>query len=95
MLWPVNFTLAFVGYKVLEPFIAYSVEAAISYSNPGLIEQRLQNIENNLANRCRSLDDVAEVPFNRMEHWGNDGRIKPSAPVYGPFIRHSKKLDLE
>ncbi len=95
MLWPVNFTLAYVGYKVLEPFVAYSVEAAISYSNPALIEQRLKNIEKNLANRCRCLDDVAEVPFNLMEHWGNDGRIKSSAPTYGPFIRHSKKLELE
>jgi NAD(P)H dehydrogenase (quinone) len=26
-LWPVNFTLAYVGYQVLTPFVAYGVEA--------------------------------------------------------------------
>ena len=95
MLWPVNFTLAYVGYKVLEPFIAYGVEAGISYSNPEVINQRLNNIEHGLADRCRALDSIAEVPFNRMEHWGSDGRIDPAAPIYSPFIRHTKKLDLD
>jgi NAD(P)H dehydrogenase (quinone) len=95
MLWPVNFTLAYVGYKVLEPFIAYGVEAGISYSNPEVIDQRLKNVEHGLADRCRALDSIAEVPFNRMEHWGSDGRINPAAPIYSPFIRHSKKLDLD
>ena len=29
MLWPVNFSLAYVGYEVLTPFIAYGVEAGL------------------------------------------------------------------
>jgi hypothetical protein len=40
MLWPVNFTLAYVGYTVLTPFIAYGVEAGIRYSDPGVVEKR-------------------------------------------------------
>ena len=95
MLWPVNFTLAYVGYQVLDPFVAYGVEAGISYSNPEVVEQRLKGIEQELENRCRSLDSIKEVPFNRMEHWGSDGRIKPTAPIYSPFIRHSEKLQLD
>lgn len=95
MLWPVNFTLAYVGYQVLEPFVAYGVEAGISYSNPEIIEQRLKDIEQELENRCRSLDCIKEVPFNRMEHWGSDGRIKPSAPTYSPFLRHTEKLQFD
>src|SRR5262249_19365888 len=27
LLWPVNFSLAYVGFTVLEPFVAYGVEA--------------------------------------------------------------------
>jgi NAD(P)H dehydrogenase (quinone) len=95
MLWPINFTLAYVGYKVLEPFIAYGVEAGISYSNPEVIEQRLNSIEQELTDRCRALDSIPEVPFNLKEDWGSDGRIKPTAPVYSPFIRHSEKLKLD
>ena len=29
MLWPVNFSLAYVGYDVLEPYVAYGVEAGL------------------------------------------------------------------
>jgi NAD(P)H dehydrogenase (quinone) len=95
LLWPVNFTLAYVGYKVLEPFVAYGVEAGISYSDPGMVEKRLLVIKRELATRINNIDDVAEVPFNRMEHWGSDGRIKSDSPVHSPFMRHKQKLELE
>ncbi len=95
MLWPVNFTLAYVGYTVLEPFVAYGVESAISYSGTGEVEKRLARIERDLANRVKGLDKENEIPFNKMAHWGEDGRITPSSPVYSPFIRHNPKLDLE
>src|ERR1700736_2657311 len=29
MLWPVNFSLAYAGYEVLAPFVAYGVEAGL------------------------------------------------------------------
>ena len=52
-----------------------------------------------VAERLRLVEDlwdsIAEVPFNRKEHWGSDGRIKPDAPIYSPFIRHNEKLDLD
>jgi NAD(P)H dehydrogenase (quinone) len=31
MLWPVNFNLAYVGFDVLEPFVAYGVEAGLRF----------------------------------------------------------------
>jgi NAD(P)H dehydrogenase (quinone) len=95
LLWPVKFTLAYVGYKVLEPFVAYGVEAGISYSDPGMVEKRLLDIKRELATRINNIDDVAEVPFNRMEHWGSDGRIKSDSPIHSPFIRHKQKLEVE
>ena len=95
MLWPVNFTLAFVGYTVLEPFVAYGVESAISYSDSDDVTKRLLDIENHLSNRVKNIDDINEVPFNRMADWAEDGRIKPSASVHSPFIRHNPNLELE
>ena len=41
MLWPVNFTLAFVGYTVISPFVAYGVESGIQYSESKVIANRL------------------------------------------------------
>src|SRR6185437_1449454 len=44
MLWPVNFTLAYVGYDVLAPFVAYGVEVGLRYSDPATVEERLRAI---------------------------------------------------
>src|SRR5271165_4059212 len=40
LLWPVHFSLAYIGYSVLAPFIAYGVESAIRYSEPGAVDAR-------------------------------------------------------
>ena len=95
LLWPVHFTLAYVGYTVLSPFVAYGVEAGLRYSDPAVVAARLKQIEQNLGDRMQSLDRLPILPFNRMAEWGADGRIVPEAPVYTPFIRHRQDLELE
>ena len=95
MLWPVNFSLAYVGYDVLAPFVAYGVEAGLRYSEPAVIEERLKAV---VADFCATLPrfvDRTIVPFNRMEEWGQDGRIVPGAPVHSPFVRRKQRLALE
>jgi Flavodoxin-like fold len=42
ILWPINFTLAYVGYEVLAPFVAYGVEGGLRYSDQSAIDARLQ-----------------------------------------------------
>ena len=88
MLWPVNFTLAYAGFTVLEPFVAYGVEAGPQYSDPAVIKARLKGVvvEEFRAN-LQDLDRRATIPFNRKAEWGADGRIIADAPVYSPFIR--------
>jgi len=95
LLWPVNFTLAYVGYSVLAPFVAYGVEAGLRYSDPDAVTRRLIGIEQDLERSIAELDRRAVIPFNRMEEWGADGRIKPGAPVHSPFIRRRRDLPLE
>jgi len=48
LLWPVNFTLAYVGYSVLRPFVAYRVEAGLRYSDASVVEARLKRVEDDL-----------------------------------------------
>jgi len=95
MLWPVNFSLAYVGYDVLAPFVAYGVEAGLRYSDPAAVEERLMAIVDDF---CAALPRVGErttIPFNRKDEWGEDGRIVPGAPVYSPFVRRKQHLELE
>jgi NAD(P)H dehydrogenase (quinone) len=95
LLWPVNFSLAYVGYSVLLPFIAYGVEAGLRYSDASVVEARLQRVEENLGAALGELSQRAVVPFNRMAEWGPNGRITAAAAIYSPFIRRKQQLDLE
>lgn len=95
LLWPVNFSLAYVGYAVLAPFVAYGVEAGLRYSDASVVEARLKRVEEDLGSALHDLDRRAVIPFNRMAEWGADGRIVPGAPVHSPFIRRKRQLALE
>ncbi len=95
MLWPVNFSLAYGGFHVLAPFAAYGVESALRYSDPGDVQTRLAAIVAEFAAMLPNVATRATVPFNRMDQWGADGRIVPGAPVYSPFIRRKRVLELE
>ena len=95
LLWPVNFSLAYVGYSVLTPFVAYGVEAGLRYSEPAVVAARLKRVEDDLGAALRGLNQRAIVPFNRMEEWGPNGRITAAAAVHSPFIRRRQHLDLE
>jgi NAD(P)H dehydrogenase (quinone) len=95
MLWLINFSMAYVGFDVLEPHVAYGVEAGLRYSEPQVVEERLKKIEIDYIVRLGEIETEAFIPFNRMADWGPDGRIKPESPVYSPFIRHREKLVIE
>lgn len=95
LLWPVNFTLAYVGYAVLRPFVAYGVEAGLRYSDPAAVQARLERTAESWATTLERIEDVPAIPFNTMAQWGDDGRIIPEAPVHSPFIRRRRRLELE
>lgn len=94
MLWPVNVNLAYVGFTVLQPFVAYGVEAGLRYSDPEVIRSRLEKTLETFRSELSALDDRPVVPFNKMSEWGPDGRLAPGAPVYSPFIRRKETLEL-
>jgi len=90
----VNFSLAYVGFTVLAPFIGYGVESGLRYSSRDVVEARLRRVADDLADRLHRIDTAPVIPFNRMADWTETGRIKPTAPAYTPFMRHREKLDL-
>jgi len=95
LLWPVHFTLAYVGFTVLEPFVAYGVEAGLRYSDPESIRSRLADAARRLGDRLCRPDALRSIPFHPMAEWGSDGRIVAGAPSHSPFIRHRRDLALD
>jgi NAD(P)H dehydrogenase (quinone) len=94
LLWPVHFSLAYVGLAILEPFVAYGVESGLRYSDDSVLQSRLEEVASEFTAALVGLDGRASIPFNRMAEWGKDGRIVASAKAYSPFIRHRKHLQL-
>lgn len=94
LLWPVNFSLAYVGFGVLTPHVAYGVEAGLRYSDPHEVAMRLEKIQADYISRLQTVETEAVLQFNGMDDWGGNGRIKASAPAYSPFIRHRERLEI-
>ncbi len=90
----IHFSIAYVGFSILPPYVAYGVEAGLRYSDEEVVAKRLENIEREYAQRLNNLERDETLPFNKMSERGDDGHIIESAPVYTPFIRHNKELDL-
>jgi NAD(P)H dehydrogenase (quinone) len=94
LLWPVQFSLAYVGYTVLSPFVAYGVESGLRYSDAAVLEARLEGVSEAFRQALIDIDRRSVIPFNRMAEWQPSGRISADAPVYSPFIRQRRGLDL-
>ncbi len=96
LLWPVNFTLAYVGYSR-----ACALRRLRRRGRPqifgrlrggGAAEARGSRTS---MPRSGVWISAPVVPFNRMAEWGADGRITAEAEIHSPFIRRKQHLDLE
>jgi NAD(P)H dehydrogenase (quinone) len=79
----------------VSPFVAYGVEAGLRYSDPSAIEERLKAAAREFCAMLPRINERTTIPFNRMAEWGPDGRLKPDAKVYSPFVRRKPRLDIE
>jgi hypothetical protein len=87
LLWPALFTFYYVGFSPLPPFITYGVDVGTPWELGVSIE--------NFRGCLKSLDSTDAVPFNRIDEWDSDGRLRLGTPVFSPFIRRRRHLDLE
>jgi NAD(P)H dehydrogenase (quinone) len=80
---------------VLAPFVSYGVEAGLRYSDPAVVEARLKGVVADFRAALPCVGERTVIPFNRIDEWGEDGRIVAGAPVHSPFIRRRRRLELE
>jgi NAD(P)H dehydrogenase (quinone) len=74
MLWPVQYSMHYMGFSVLPPFISYGVQGhGYSYEAESSLQDRLKCNLNSWASYLTKLDDVEPLKFPGWAHWNEDG----------------------
>lgn len=89
ILWPVHYSLHYVGFTVLEPVIVTDVRGGRSAAEAELRGMRLEQQLLDHGSMIERIDERSAIAFNRADDWDERGKLKPGAPVYSPFIRHA------
>lgn len=89
-LWPIQFPFRYLGFDVYEPEILHGVGgvAFIEGHEGGL--SILDAYCNRWAATLETLSARTIIPFNSDQEFDETKRLVPDAPVYSPFIRHTK-----
>jgi len=87
LLWPLNFTLHYLGFTVLEPFVAFGVEGGLKYSEESVAARRLEDHKRRYGEALRALEARSPLPFNGWDDWDEEGRLRPGVPGHSPFMR--------
>ena len=85
--WPTNYTLAYIGYTVLPPFIAYGVMPASTPANVGQVSDALKASEERYRQHLLTLDSRPALQFNKWGDWDQSGRLKPDVEIRNAFSR--------
>ena len=87
LLWHIHYSIYYMGFEILAPFVAYGVESGISYSDPGAVRTRLEGYKESLRARLTDLDAVPRVPFSGWDDWDERGLLKPGVAGHSAFVR--------
>jgi NAD(P)H dehydrogenase (quinone) len=90
LLWPTLYSLRYVGFTVLEPFLIHGVRSGLQGPDADAQARRLEQETERYRRWLLDLHNASAMPFNTDDHWDDAGKLKPDAPVYSPFIRHDK-----
>ncbi len=87
LLWHIHYSIYYMGFEILAPFVAYGVESGISYSDPGAVRARLEGYKDALRARLLNLDAVPSLPFSGWDDWDESGLLKPGVAGHSFFVR--------
>lgn len=75
MLWPVQYSMHYMGFSVLPPFVSYGVQGhGYSYEDEGSLHDRLSRNLADWQSRLTTLDGEEPLDFPGWADWDEDGR---------------------
>lgn len=94
MLWPLMYSLHYVGFDVLEPHLIYGVRGGLVADEEKRQRDQLTQQSLEYQAKLARWTDWPSVLFNRNEDFTDGQVLKPDAPVYSPFVRHAEVADI-
>ncbi|MGB7756084.1 MAG: hypothetical protein WBL23_08470 [Salinisphaera sp.] len=80
LLWPINYSLYYMGFDVLAPQVAYGVQGAgIAYREADDFARHLAEAKHAWAERLRHIDRDRPIPFTGWGDW-DDGVLAEAHP---------------
>jgi NAD(P)H dehydrogenase (quinone) len=89
-IWPTNYTLYYVGYTVLPPFLAFGVMPPAAAAQEPQAKAHLTATEERYRQHLRTLDARSPLDFNKWGDWDSSGRFKPDVEIHNAFSRFAK-----
>lgn len=88
LLWPMNYSLYYMGFDVLPPFLAHGIQGGGPiYQDQESFKAQLENDKAAWARRLERLADESPIPFTGWDDWDERGVLKPGVEGYDYFIR--------
>ena len=82
LLWPIHYSLYYLGVSVLPPQVTYGVQGGgLSYQDEAAFRERLETEKAAWARRLEGLDDEAPIPFAGWDDWDEHGVLKDKHPA--------------
>ncbi len=83
------FVLHYMGYTVLPHFATFGISASIRYAGISADASRLERYKADLRAHIAKIDQMTPLQFNGWQDWDALGQLKPDAPSFSPFMRHT------
>lgn len=82
LLWPIHYSLHYMGFDVLAPFVAHGVQGGgIAYQDTAAFEAHLNELKTRWAEHLRGIDDSERIPFTGWSDWDKDGVLRADHPM--------------
>lgn len=79
LMWPVQYSLHYMGFSVLPPFIAYGVQGhGYAYQAEKDAKRQLRDYKRAWARRLEGVDEIEPLAFPGWDDWDEVGRPKMS-----------------
>lgn len=75
MLWPIQYSLHYMGFAVLPPFVSYGVQGhGYSYEDESSLRTRLDNNLSEWRSHLSSLSNAEPIWFPGWKDWDDEGK---------------------